>query len=141
MIRRFEAADMDAVIQIWLDASIQAHDFIEPQYWRSKTGDMRDVYLPNADTYVYEAGGVVTAFLCLHENSLAALFVDPAAQGRGAGRALMGHAKALRDQLRLTVYKDNQRAVDFYRKHGFEAVSEQTDQHTGHTELVMEFPA
>ena len=30
---------MDDVIDIWLDASVRAHDFVDPRFWQSKVGD------------------------------------------------------------------------------------------------------
>lgn len=54
MIRRFEISDTEAIIKIWLDASIIAHNFMDANYWRGKADDMRNIYLPSATTYVYE---------------------------------------------------------------------------------------
>ena len=44
-----------------------------------------------------------------------------------------------RPRLQLTVYKDNAPSIQFYEKHGFTVAGEQTDEHTGHAELLMEF--
>lgn len=78
-------------------------------------------------------------FVSLYGETLAALFVDPAAQGRGIGTRLPEHAKALRPALNLTVYSANRRSVAFYRRRGFTAVDERPDRHTGFPELVMEW--
>ncbi len=42
-------SDIDAILTVWLDASVKAHDFIEPSFWQSQLDNMRDVYLPNSD--------------------------------------------------------------------------------------------
>ncbi len=73
-IRPFQADDMEAVLSIWLSASVQAHDFIAPRFWESKQSAMRDVYLPASETYVAEASGHVVGFYSLYENTLAAIF-------------------------------------------------------------------
>jgi len=51
MIRSFEPSDMDRVLEIWLEASIQAHDFLAREFWESKVSEMRDTYLPASETY------------------------------------------------------------------------------------------
>ena len=73
------------------------------------------------------------------DNTLAALFVCPESQGEGIGRKLIDKAKQVRHELELSVYTDNRKAVRFYERCGFEAVSENVDQHTGQPELRMRF--
>ncbi|MBD3895834.1 GNAT family N-acetyltransferase [Halomonas sp. ML-15] len=137
MIRDFRPGDMDAVIDIWLDASIAAHDFIDAGFWRSKADDMREVYIPASETYVYDHGQVVKGFFSLHGDALAALFVAPACQGQGIGSALLERAKRLRSELTIDVYKENRKTIGFYESCGFEAITETVCEYTGHRELVM----
>ena len=139
MIRQYQQSDRDQVVAIWLDASIKAHDFIAPRFWTSKIEDMRDIYIPSAETYVFEDDGIIKGFVSLVDDTLAALFVSPGYQGNGIGKQLLLKSKAMRDKLVLTVYKENTKSVDFYAKNGFEITKEQIDRHTGHTELVMTF--
>lgn len=139
MIRDSRAGDIDAILDIWLSASIQAHDFIDSAFWVSKVGDMRDIYLPASQTRVYEAAGKVLGFYSLYEGTLAAIFVAPGSQGQGIGSVLLADAKTQRPRLQLTVYKENAPSIQFYEKHGFTVAGEQTDEHTGHAELLMEF--
>lgn len=139
MIRKYEEADVGQVIEIWLSASIEAHDFIEPDFWASKVSDMRDVYIPASETFVCESGGVITGFYSLYGNVLAAIFVAPPFQGMGMGTAMLDDAKHRRVSLQLTVYKENMPSISFYEKHGFTACGEQMDEHTGHPEIVMEY--
>lgn len=132
---------MDRVINIWLEASIKAHDFVASGFWESKAEDMRKVYIPSGETYVYEEEGMIKGFLSLSGDTLAAVFVPPAHQGRGVGKQLMAKAKEVRRNLTLTVYKENRRSIEFYQKCGFQIQKEQIDEHTGHPELLMVFPA
>ena len=138
-IRAFQAEDMEAVLSIWLSVSVQAHDFIEPRFWESKQGAMRDVYLPASETYVAEALGQVVGFYSLYENTLAAIFVQPNQQGHGLGSALLEDAKRRREWLQLTVYAQNVSSVRFYEARGFVPMGEQLDEHTGEPELLMRF--
>ena len=55
------------------------------------------------------------------------LFVDPVAQSRGVGSALIEHAKARSPSgLTLWVFESNRRAQAFYERHGF-VVVDRTD--------------
>ncbi|HQM99636.1 MAG TPA: N-acetyltransferase [Candidatus Hydrogenedentes bacterium] len=137
MIRQFTENDMDAVLDIWLAASLQAHDFVAPSFWESHVKTMRTVYIPASETYVYAEGAVLSGFYSLCGNTLAALFVAPEHQDRGVGKALLAHAKAQRTVLTVSVYKENRAACRFYLAQGFNITSEQVDTHTGHPEYVM----
>lgn len=137
MIRRLTDEDMDAVLDIWLSASIQAHDFVPPSFWESQVETMRTVYLPASEAYVHCVEIVPIGFYALSGNRLAALFVAPEHQGRGIGTALLAHAKTQRPVLTLSVYKENAAGCRFYLAQGFSVVREQTDAHTGHLEYIM----
>ena len=140
MIRKIQDSDLEEVLNIWLEASIIAHDFIENSYWISRVSDMRDIYIPNSETYVYEDKNGICGFFSLCENILAAIFVKPNQQGKGIGRKLLKKAKVLRNNLCLTVYKNNSKSVLFYKRAGFSFVKEQIDKNTGYPELVMQWP-
>ncbi len=137
MIRKFRESDMAQVLKIWLDASIEAHDFVEHGFWESKVDDMENIYLPAGENYVYEENGKIKGFFSLVDETLAAIFVDPASQGCGIGKTLIAKAKKLRSSLKLSVYKKNIKSVNFYINHGFVIVKEQIDKHTGEAEILM----
>ena len=132
MIRAFEQRDMEPVLNIWLSASVKAHDFIDAAYWQSHVETMRDVYLPASQTFVIEGQSRVLGFCSLLGNQLAALFVAPDHQGQGLGKHLLDHAKSLHDELTLAVYKENTASLAFYLSQGFVVLKEQTDEQTGH---------
>lgn len=137
MIRKSENRDIDVILKIWLSASIKAHNFIESYFWESQVEQMRKVYLPASEIFVYDQNNLITGFYALFDNKLAALFVKPEFQGKGIGKELLKHAKNQRDFLILTVYKANESSCRFYLNNGFKIKKEQIDVNTGHTELVM----
>ncbi|MFL1406690.1 N-acetyltransferase [Marinobacter sp. M1N3S26] len=139
MIREYRPGDIDQILEIWLSASIKAHNFIAPDFWQSKVNDMRYVYIPASETFIFESEGKVNGFYSLYGDNLAAIFVAPELQGKGIGATLLDDAKNRRKNLQLTVYKENIPSVDFYEKQGFIHMGEQIDEHTGHPELIMEF--
>ncbi|ENS5608786.1 N-acetyltransferase [Vibrio mimicus] len=137
MIRKYKESDLDSVLEIWLDASVKAHDFVDPEFWKSQVDNMRNLYIPASETYVYEIGSKIAGFYSLHENNLAAIFVQPELQGQGIGKQLLRHAKSQRKMLTLSVYKENQSSYGFYLSQGFKLVNEQIDEHTGHQAYTM----
>lgn len=139
MIRKAVAGDYPVLSRIWLDASMKAHAFVAREFWEGNLEAMRDIYLPNSETWVIEDRTGQAGFLSLMDNVLAALFVDPAKQDRGFGSQLIDKAKGLRSRLELYVYSENPRAVEFYRKHGFSVLEERRDNRTLHIEFVMEW--
>ncbi|MGM0824985.1 MAG: N-acetyltransferase [Pseudomonadota bacterium] len=139
MIRKYRESDIDQVLDIWLSASIKAHAFIGSEFWRSKVGVMRDVYLPASETFVFESEAQIAGFYSLYGNTLAAVFVSPHLQGKGVGSALINDAKSRRECVQLTVYSENLPSIHFYKKHGFIVLDEQMDGLAGHPEFVMEY--
>ena len=67
MIRKYRKDDIEILLDIWLRASIEAHDFIAPDFWRSQVNNMRNIYIPASENYVYERESKVLGFYSLHE--------------------------------------------------------------------------
>lgn len=137
MIRKYHQNDIETVLAIWLDTSIQAHHFIDAEFWKSQIENMRTIYIPASENFVIEHASKVVGFYSLHENMLAAIFVTPAFQGSGFGKQLITHAKQQRAALTLSVYKENKASLEFYHSQGFTIVSEQIDAHTGQLAYTM----
>lgn len=137
-IRAYEPEDEERLMEIWLSANLEAHDFIPGSYWRENYDAVRQVYLPGSETYVYESEGEICGFISLLSGGfIGALFVDRSARCKGIGAELIGHCKALCSPLTVTVYTENKRAVSFYRRCGFKVTAEQPADSKGHTEYLM----
>lgn len=139
MIRQAMPKDADAILDVWLLASLQAHDFIPAAFWWQQQEAMRARYLPMAEIWVCERHNQVQGFVALVDNYLAALFVRPDCQQNGIGKALLDNAKQQRDQLSLKVFCENDIAVHFYTQQHFKVVGEGVDAATHQPELYMEY--
>ncbi|WP_411991487.1 N-acetyltransferase [Agarivorans sp. DSG3-1] len=137
MIRKYTSTDINPVLDIWLQASVKAHDFVAAEFWESQVTSMRDIYIPASKTYVFENESKVIGFYSLYENLLAANFVSPEHQGEGIGKQLMAHAKEQFSALTLNVYKDNEATYRFYLSQGFKIDNEHICEHTGCAEYAM----
>ena len=83
MLRASRSDDMDEIVEIWLLASLQAHDFVDASCWWQAQEDLRTRYLDHARIWVFEERGELLGFMALVDDYLAALFVRPDRQGRG----------------------------------------------------------
>ena len=138
MIRKFENLDLDAVIQIWLQANLDAHAFIPASFWEAHFEMVRDL-LPQAELYVHEDAGTrqIDGFIGLTENHIEGIFVVKSARSKGIGKALLEYVKSRKPRLTLSVYQKNERAIAFYRREQFVVQSEDIDEDTNEAEIQM----
>ena len=136
MIRKFETQDLGTVMQIWLQANLDAHAFIPASFWEAHFEMVRDM-LPQAELYVHEneAPRQIDGFIGLTENQ--GIFIAKAARSKGIGKALLEYAKSHKPCLTLSVYQKNQRALAFYRREQFVVQSEGIDEDTNEAEIQM----
>lgn len=133
------ADDIERVGAIWLAASLEAHDFVPAEFWRTDHGVMVREILPRAHGYVHLTGDVIDGFVTVGNGNIWCLFVDPPSQRCGIGQALLDRAKRTGGTLQLTVYEQNPGARRFYERHGFRACGVSTCPHTGRPEIRMEW--
>jgi putative acetyltransferase len=136
IIRKPLPTEIEAIIKIWLDGNMQAHPFIQPDYWLNHIGYMRQV-LPLSEVYVCEVEGEIAGFIGLDGDHIAGLFVDKSHQSQGIGTSLIEFIKDKHFTLTLAVYKKNEKAMRFYCKQNFVAMKERIDANTNEAELVM----
>lgn len=136
MIRKFTENDIDRIMQIWLQANIDAHSFIPADYWDGNFEYVKAEII-KAEIYVYEIENEPVAFIGFADNYIAGIFVECSLRSKGIGKELIAFAKQIKKALKLHVYAKNERAVAFYKKEGFAAVCEQIDSSTGEPELEM----
>lgn len=138
MIRKFETQDLDAVMQIWLQANLDAHAFIPASFWEAYFEMVRDM-LPQAELYVHEGEDTqqIDGFIGLTENHIEGIFVAKAARSKGIGKALLDYVKSRKPCLTLSVYQKNQRALAFYRREQFIVQSEGIDEDTNEADIQM----
>ncbi|WP_344979567.1 GNAT family N-acetyltransferase [Streptosporangium fragile] len=141
IIRRYEASDEAAVVDLWSRAVKLAHPFIEGEGEGERARKLREIYLVAADNWVAETSGAAVGLLGLLGAEIGGLFVAPEAQGRGVGRALVEHAAALHGEVTLEVFEGNTRARRFYDLMGFIERGRRTDEETGHVLISMRRPA
>lgn len=137
MIRPFNEADVDELVDVWYRSSRIAYSFLADDFFTTEQNEIVERWLPIADTTVAELDGRVVGFLSLIGNEVGAFFVDPDRQGQGIGRALMDHARGSRPFLELDVFEANALGRRFYDAYGFVVQSEHEHEVTGHNQLRL----
>jgi len=121
MIRRATRDDAEAISRVF----VCARD--EMTYLPRIVDEHRPLlggwFLDHNEMWVEEEEGVVVGFIGINGEELTHINVDPAAQNRGVGAALLDQAKRLRpERLELWVFQENEGARRFYERHGFRLV-------------------
>ncbi|GGM57287.1 histone acetyltransferase [Micromonospora sonchi] len=128
MIRRAEAADADAITQVFLASRAAAMPYLPHLYDDEQTGAwITHVVLPGCATWVAESprSGEILGFAALDGDVLEHLYLRPDARRQGIGSALLDEVRrASPGLLSLRVFTRNTDARSFYERHGFRPVDE-----------------
>lgn len=138
MIRKFQPDDTKRVMDIWLNSNIEAHSFVPKDYWISNYSFVQD-QLIQANIYIYEQDNIIKGFVGMTDNYMAGIFVDKNFRSMGIGKMLIDYIKEIYPSFYLNVYKENRRAVNFYKREGLNIISEETDIDTQRQEYTMEW--
>lgn len=138
MVRKFKENDLTAVMQIWLNTNIKAHNFIDSKYWTDNY-DMVKNMLPHSEIYVHENDVTkqIDGFIGLNDNYIEGIFVEQAVQSKGIGKQLLDFVKNIKSSMSLRVYQKNTRAISFYQREQFFIQSKSTDDNTNEKEFIM----
>ncbi|SED18242.1 GNAT family N-acetyltransferase [Rhodobacter sp. 24-YEA-8] len=124
VIRPFDAAtDLKKLSDIWFEASMKAHPFIGQARLIEQRRLIEIEYLPKAETSVACLDREAVGFISLLGNFIGGIFIAPDRQSLGVGRRLIADALARKGELSLEVYTENEQAVRFYERLGFQEVS------------------
>lgn len=141
MIKKYRTEDTDALVLIWQSANALAHSFLADDFVAQVAQDMRNIYLPNAETWVLEQDDKPLGFIALVGDEIGGLFLEPSFHGRGFGKALTDHAVALHGPLRVEVFEKNVIGRRFYDRYGFVETSRYVHEDSGEETLKMAMPS
>ena len=132
MIRKMKDAELEKVSQIWLDSNLEAHDFIDKNFWLVNYPMVKEQF-KTAEIYV-DAESEVKGFVGLQSDYIAGIFVEKSYRNQGIGKKLINFLKKNHQELSLDVYDKNIRAKQFYEKNGFEVSTQSIERETGEKE-------
>lgn len=138
MIRLYKNTDLKEIVDIWYNSIIDAHDFIDKNYWTEAKEIIVDKYLIESDTYVFEEKGIIKGFISvITMDSIWGLFVDHKYRRNGIADGLIKHVQGLYDVLSVSVYKKNEEALWVFKQNNFCYEHTQVDMNTKEEELFL----
>lgn len=141
MIRHATNTDFYELAELYLDASLIAHPFIDPDYIARDMRHLREHRLPLEQAFLWEQQGDIAGYIALEGTRINGLFIKVEHQRKGIGRALVEHVKQLHDELRVKVFQENYQAQRFYFAMGFEILPEAEAPADGpHAQYCMRWP-
>jgi putative acetyltransferase len=133
-LRSYTPADESAVIALWQRTWRQAYPHLDfaarMAWWRTR---WRDELVPTARIVIAEQSGTMAGFVTVDSTGyLDQIVVAPEAWGSPVAGALLDEAKCISPTgLELLVNQDNERAIRFYKKHGFTVSGTDTNPRSG----------
>jgi putative acetyltransferase len=123
-ITPIEIEDSTRVVEVW-EASVRAtHHFLtEDDIQHLKPLVWEGLMQVEALMGMRDGDGRVVGFIGIDGVIVEALFIHPAWRGQGIGRRLLTHAVAMLGATEVDVNEQNDQAVGFYRRMGFEVAS------------------
>jgi len=122
-ITEITAEDLPRVVAVW-EASVRAtHHFLTEaniQFLKSLVAD--DLAQVEILAGVRDGDGEVVGFMGVEGAEVGALFIHPEWRGQGIGRRLLTYAVETLGATELDVNEQNDQAVGFYRRMGFDVV-------------------
>jgi putative acetyltransferase len=122
-ITAIETEDLPRVVEVW-EASVRAtHHFLTEaniQYLKSLVED--DLAQVETLLGIRDGDGQVVGFVGVEGDEVGALFIHPDWRGQGIGRRLFTYAVETLGATTVDVNEQNEQAVGFYRRMGFEVV-------------------
>ena len=139
MIRKYKQSDIDEILEVWYQASRMAHPFLDADFMGMEKRNIRDVYIPNTSTWVFEKEKLVLGFISMMGNEVGAIFVRPDYHGMGIGRRLMDFVSDFHDEMEVEVFERNNVGRAFYDKYGFEMLEELVHKETKNKLLRLRY--
>ena len=68
MIRTYRDEDLHELIDVWYQASLLAHPFLDEAFFALERKRIEEIYMPLAETWVYVNDANVVGFISLIEN-------------------------------------------------------------------------
>lgn len=128
VIQPVQTTELPLLAELW-EASVRAtHDFLLEEDILFYRPFVVNEYLPAANLYVVREEGKPLAFIGISGKEIETLFVHPDARGKGYGKRLLEFAVDKFGADKVDVNEQNEQAVGFYRRMGFDVVGrDETD--------------
>lgn len=118
MIRHATTTDHAELVDMYRDASLLQHPFIDPEL------SVQQPTVPLDQALLFENNGEILGFLALTDQHIHGVFVKADHQNEGIATELINEAKASHAQLQTQCLAEQYEVQQFYHRHGFDVVSQ-----------------
>ncbi|MDR0263939.1 MAG: GNAT family N-acetyltransferase [Sphingobacterium sp.] len=121
-IRAAIEADYPAILRIWENSVRATHDFLKEEDLQLYKKLIPTAYLPQLKAFIVERNAHPCAFFAVSDDNLEMLFVDTDYRGQGFGGVALTYVLESLQVYKVDVNEQNQQAVNFYLKKGYQLV-------------------
>ncbi|WP_333662477.1 GNAT family N-acetyltransferase [Chishuiella changwenlii] len=123
MIRKINEEDYPRLLEIWISAVENTHDFLKNEDF--------EFYKENLPTYFqyvnlvgyYTTDNILVGFAGVADHNLEMLFIHNDYRGKGIGKELLNYTIENLEVSKVDVNEQNKQAVDFYLHLGFKVIN------------------
>jgi len=140
-LRKYTDKDEAAVVDVWCRSVDATHHFLSDHDRKEIESEVIE-FLPKRPLMLaVNTLDRPIGFMFVHEGHMEALFIDPDFRGCGVGRKLVEYALTENPKLTTDVNEQNEQAVGFYKRLGFEETgrSPRDDQGRAYPLIHMSF--
>ncbi len=141
ILRKYNSNDIEGVLSSWENTQKIGHSFLPEDFQIQEKKNIRELYLPNADTWVVEEKNQVIGFIALIGDEIGGLFLQPSHHGKKLGKLMVDKAQELHGDLFVEVFEENSVGRAFYSKYGFKLVEKKVHEKTNERLLRLKFTA
>ena len=118
-IRKSSSSDAPALTEIWRASVLATHDFLSRDDFLEIEKLVAEQYLPKVEVWHIEDTGKPAGFMGTRDHHIDRLSIAPDQRGKGIGKLMIAHAKAVGKPRTVDVNEQNLQGVGFYRHMGF----------------------
>ena len=131
LIEEVSREDYPVLLQVW-EASVRAtHHFLKEEDIDYFKPLILSTYFDAVTLRCIRKEGKIVAFLGVADQNLEMLFIHPDFRGMHLGKSLVDYAVKEMDVIKVDVNEQNDQAVGFYKKYGFEVYDRSEKDGTG----------
>lgn len=131
MIRSFRESDSKEIETLYEKSNSAVSLNVPSGFFKKDKKKFTSSTIRQCKNLVFEDKNRIVGIISYSCDYIEGLFVAPEFWNTGIGSELLNRALGERKELHLQVYSDNARAVEFYRKRGFEVSGKGVCQMTG----------
>jgi len=138
-IKAYDQKYKQQILTVWERSVLATHDFLTPTDFSEIKELVQTINFNHFQVYCLTEDDLVIGFIGVADKKIEMLFLDPKYFGQGLGKILMSFALNELSADKVDVNEQNIKAVNFYKKLGFEIIerTEKDDQGRNYPLLRM----